>query len=473
MATILLSVFFLGVFQVPVAVAGAGLSLLAEDRAVEILSHDLVVELIPDRHELRVTDQVTLRVVAPTLRQCSFSLNAALHVGQIQQRSGGVVSLLSFTVQASDLKLRTSNLGPSVITVQLNGEAAPGQVVTLDWRYEGTINEPPREPRHLRFVTPGETSGHIGNEGVYLSGETHWYPEIPGSLPTFRLKATTPEGWEVVTHGKQVGRTTGAQVVTTEWEVAAKTEALTLVANRFVVKRRIWQDQSGRSVELATYLFPEDAPLADEYLEASARYLEAYTKLLGPYPFPKFALVENFFAGGIGMPSFTLLGSGVIKRHYVQPYALGHEIVHSWFGNRLFNDVAQGNWVEGLTTYLANYYYDELSGKTEQAREQRRMMLLGYAVYVRPDEDYPVGRFRQKVNQKDNAIGYQKAAMVFHMLRREIGEEAFWRSLRKLVAERGAPIRPGRIWSGSFRTWRGGACGGFSPSGWSVPVRPA
>lgn len=87
------------------------------------------------------------------------------------------------------------------------------------------------------------------------------------------------------------------------------------------------------------------------------------------------------------MPSFTLLGSGVIKRHYTQPYALGHEIVHSWIGNGVFNRVSRGNWVEGLTTYLSNYYYHELTGDAVQAREQRRLMLLGYAVYVRPGED--------------------------------------------------------------------------------------
>lgn len=418
---------------------------LSKDRPVEILTHDLSVELLPARHELKATDRMTLKALTATPK-LSFLLNPALRVTDVQERSEAGSRPLPFVTDPVGKKENAGQEGEGeqLVTIELNSAVTPGQILTLEWNYEGTINEPPRESRHLRFVTPSETSGHIGNEGVYLSGETHWYPEIPGSLRTFRLKATTPEGWEIVTHGKQVGRTTGAQVVATEWEVAAKTEALTLVANRFVVKRRIWQDQSGRSVELATYLFPEDAPLADEYLEASARYLEAYTKLLGPYPFPKFAVAENFFASGLGMPSFTLLGSGVIKRHYVQPYALGHEIVHSWFGNWLFNDVTQENWVEGLTTYLANYYYDELSGKAEQAREQRRMMLLGYAVYVRPDEDYPVGHFRQKVNQKDNAIGYQKAAMVFHMLRREIGEEAFWRSLRKLVAERG----------GAYSTWQ-------------------
>jgi hypothetical protein len=195
-----------------------------------------------------------------------------------------------------------------------------------------------------------------------------------------------------------------------------------------------WIAKTGQRIQLSTYLFPDDAHLAEEYLDATARYLDAYIPLLGPYPFEKFAVVENFFASGLGMPSFTLLGSGIIKRHYVQPYALGHEIVHSWIGNAVFNRADRGNWVEGLTTYLANYYWHELMGDRAQARDQRRLMVQGYNLHVPPERDYPVSQFTQKENERDNAIGYQKSAMVFHLLRQEVGEEIFWRALTSLIA---------------------------------------
>lgn len=327
--------------------------------------------------------------------------------------------------------------------MNLEAPSGPDQVLTLEWLYEGIVHDPPRGGRELRFVAPSETTGHIGPEGVYLSGETHWYPDLPGSLATFRVRVTTPEPWETVTHGRLVSRVAQGGSVTAIWRVTDRTEALTLVANRFARVHREWRDPLRRAIEVATYLLPENQHLAGEYIEASIRYLEAYSKLLGPYPFPKFAVVENFFPSGLGMPSFTLLGSGVVKRHYVQPFALGHEIVHSWLGNSVFNDPEQGNWVEGLTTYLANYYYDELTGKTKEARDQRRMMLLGYAAYVWPEADYPVARFSRKSDQKDNAIGYQKCAMVFHMLRREIGEEAFWSGIRRLV----------KVYKGAYATW--------------------
>ena len=315
-------------------------------------------------------------------------------------------------------------------------------LVTLEVHYHGVINDPPRDPRHLRFVTPSETAGHIGLEGVYVSSESYWYPDIPESLSTYALLVAVPTGWTVVTQGKAgeshacpAGLCRNDKMVMTEWTVTQPSEALTLVANIFVSTFRDWTAKTGQRIQLSTYLFPDDAHLAEEYLDATARYLDAYIPLLGPYPFEKFAVVENFFASGLGMPSFTLLGSGIIKRHYVQPYALGHEIVHSWIGNAVFNHADRGNWVEGLTTYLANYYWHELMGDRAQARDQRRLMVQGYNLHVPPERDYPVAQFTQKRDERDNAIGYQKAAMLFHLLRQEVGEETFWRALKSLVAQ--------------------------------------
>ena len=131
--------------------------------------------------------------------------------------------------------------------------------------------------------------------------------------------------------------------------------------------------------------------------------MDASIPLLGPYPFEKSAVVENVCASGLGMPSFTLLGSGIIKRQYVQPYALGHEIVHSWIGNDVFNRAERGNWVEGLTTYLANYYWHELVGDRTQAQDQRRLMVQGYNLPVPPERDYPAAQCTQTLDEHANA----------------------------------------------------------------------
>ena len=180
-------------------------------------------------------------------------------------------------------------------------------------------------------------------------------------------------------------------------------------------------------MQLATYLFPEDAHLADEYLDATARYLEAVHSHAGPIRSRHSRWSKTSSPADWACPRLRCWAAVVIKRHYVQPYALGHEIVHSWIGNAVFNRVDHGNWVEGLTTYLANYYWHEWSGDQAKLVDQRRLMLRGYNLQVPAERDYPRGSFTQKQDERDNAIGYQKAAMVFHLFRQEVGEEPFWR----------------------------------------------
>lgn len=408
---------------------------------VAIKHHDLFVQIVPEQHLLIAKDRLTLEAPQPRL-PIRFSLASTLqidHMALVQESAGTEVLIHDLPFE------REHGSAPeSSQQITIPAGVLPAGLVTLEVHYHGLINDPPRDPRHLRFVTPSETAGHIGPEGVYVSSESRWYPDVPESLSTYKLLVAVPSGWTVVTQGKAgesracpTGLCLNDQMVMTEWTVTQPSEAITLVANTFVATVRDWTSLTGQKIQLATYLFPDDAHLAEEYLDATARYLEAYIPLLGPYPFEKFAVVENFFASGLGMPSFTLLGSGVIKRHYVQPYALGHEIVHSWIGNGVFNRIDRGNWVEGLTTYLANYYWHELAGDQAQAREQRRLMVQGYNLHVPPERDYPVGQFMQKQDEQDNAIGYQKSAMLFHVLRQEVGEEPFWRALKTLVAEYG------------------------------------
>jgi hypothetical protein len=65
------------------------------------------------------------------------------------------------------------------------------------------------------------------------------------------------------------------------------------------------------------FLRTPDEPLANKYLDATVRYITMYGRLIGPYPYTKFALVENFWETGFGMPSFTLLGPTVLRLPFI------------------------------------------------------------------------------------------------------------------------------------------------------------
>jgi len=165
-------------------------------------------------------------------------------------------------------------------------------------------------------------------------------------------------------------------------------------------------------------------------LNATKRYLDMYRNIIGEYPYKKFAIVENFFQTGYGMPSFTLLGSAVVKLPFIVDISLGHEVLHNWWGNSVFVDDAQGNWCEGLTTYMADYYYKELQGNSA-ATDYRNEVCRKYTNYVTPQNDFPLKAFIGRSDKATQAVGYGKTAMVFHMLRNMTGDEVFYTSLKK------------------------------------------
>ncbi len=414
------------------------MNLTVQAADVTIQHHDLHVELRPKSHVIIAHDTIRLTGRPDAGQVLRVRLNPNLEIEEVILADGPLLFWKETLRASQNTRKESDPRWTRTIEIRLPEVPPSRDAIRVQVSYRGHIRDAPTASPGLRFVRPDKTSGYIGEEGVYLTSETSWYPDVPGSFATFHVTATVPAGWRAVTHGQEVSFTKKKTMATSEWDVRARTEALTLAANRFVKRASQWN-----GIEIATYVFPEDAHVADQYVEATTRYLEWYTNLLGPYPFPKFAVVENFFPSGIGLPSFTLLGSRVMKRGYTQPYSLGHEVVHSWLGNSVHNHFETGNWIEGLTTYLANYYYDERAEGDEKAGARRRRMIMEYNLYVRSSDDYPVVKFHHKENRVDNAIGYQKTAMIFHMLRRELGDQDFFQAIRTIIAD----------YSGGYADW--------------------
>ncbi len=206
------------------------------------------------------------------------------------------------------------------------------------------------------------------------------------------------------------------------WRCEHPQEEIFAVAARFFEYARAAGD-----IELMVFLREDDRKIADTYLAAAARYLDMYEKMIGPYAYKKFALVENFWETGYGMPSFTLMGPKVIRLPFIVYTSYPHEILHNWWGNGVFPDSRNGNWSEGLTAYLADHLMQEQRGT---ARLYRRDVLQKFADYVSQGKDFPLTKFRSRHSTATEAIGYGKALMFFHMLRTELGDDAFVKGLR-------------------------------------------
>ena len=262
-----------------------------------------------------------------------------------------------------------------------------------------------------------QSPGIIDEKGVFLGGSTYWVPWFNDRLITFELTTSLPETWDAVSQGKRTRHEVKNGRRMTRWDSPEPMEEIFLIAAKFSE-----YSTSAGAVNVMAFLRTPAENLANKYLETTAQYLEMYRKLVGPYPFSKFALVENFWETGYGMPSFTLLGQQIIRFPFILHSSYPHELLHNWWGNSAYVDFKTGNWCEGITVYMADYLIKEQRG---QGMEYRRSTLQKYTDYVNPANDFPLNKFLSRHNASSEAIGYGKCMMMWNMLREDVGDQLF------------------------------------------------
>ncbi len=313
-----------------------------------------------------------------------------------------------------------------------------GQEVTARRQGQWYLVELPADDQHelkftLRGVVPARGSQQAsatgvfsssGSDGFYLPGYDAWIPWDETGRINYRLSITVPSGQRAVATGKLVSDHNSDDGYKAEFESAVESEPPSLFAGPYQV-----QEKRGNGLRLRTYFHEELTPLADSYLDAADGYIRRYQQTIGDYPYHDFHIISAPIPVGLGFPNLTYVGRQVIPLPFMRTRSLAHEVLHNWWGNGIAVDYENGNWAEGLTTYLADYALAADQG-AEAAQSMRIKWLRDYAA-LPVERDQPVKAFTSKEHQASQVIGYNKVAFIFHMLKQEIGSVAFDQGLRE------------------------------------------
>ncbi len=357
--------------------------------------HELDVSVKPQSGYLEASDSITLP-------RSTSEISFALHAG------------LKLNVETPGAKIVAVKSVRSAIPIKRYKIRLPDEQTHLQLKYSGKIQHKLKDRSRDYSGGRETTAGIISEQGVFLSLSSYWFPVFNSDQISFSLSAKLPEGWHSISQGENTGENS--------WSEAAPQDDIYLVAGKYHVYKR-----STDVAEAQVYLRQPDEKLAERYLQATEDYLKLFSNLIGPYPYSKFALVENFWESGYGMPSFTLLGPRVIRFPFILHSSYPHEILHNWWGNGVFVDYSTGNWSEGLTSYLADHLIKERRGL---GSSYRRDTLQSYSDYVSDNQDSALKDFRGHHGQTSQAIGYGKTLMFFHMLRQYLGDEIFLEGIR-------------------------------------------
>jgi len=393
-----------------------------------LIDHKITATVDPENHYIEATDIITipadqasqtmyfLLISDLTLTSETSDVKISIDKSEIKAED--------FGMDVEDFSLYTS-ITQNKYKIELKDKPAGDVVFTL--KIKGKIHHEIKQVGEEYSRGFSQSPGIICEKGVYLGGSTYWVPWFNDKLVSFDLTTTLPEEWDVVSQGKRTRHEIKDGKRITTWNAPEPMEEVYLIAAKF----HEYILNVGK-VDVMAFLRTPDENLANKYLETTAQYLEMYRKLIGPYPFSKFALIENFWETGYGMASFTLLGEQIIRFPFILHSSYPHELLHNYWGNSVYVDFKTGNWCEGITVYMADHLIKEQRG---QGHDYRRSTIQKYTDYVTPKNDFPINKFLSRSDAATEAVGYGKSMMTFNMLREEVGDELFVKGFQKFYRD--------------------------------------
>ncbi|MBP6334801.1 MAG: M1 family metallopeptidase [Bacteroidia bacterium] len=282
---------------------------------------------------------------------------------------------------------------------------------------------------------------------LWTQGETEsnsvWFPTIedPGQRMTQEIYLTVDSALKTVSNGlllTSINNPDGSR--TDYWRQTLPTAPyLTMIAvSDFAIVKKRW-----REIEVSYYLDKAYEKYAENIFGETTEMLEYFSSLLQfDYPWEKYSqvVVHDFVSGAMENNTAVIHGSNMLQdprdqHDYNYNDYISHELFHHWFGNL----VTCESWAnmtlnEGFATY-GEYLWREYKYGRDDAdylgQEDLRMYLR-----TAKKNDAPLIRFNYDEREDVyDAISYQKGGRVLHMLRKLIGDEAFFRAIRNYLKE--------------------------------------
>ncbi len=272
----------------------------------------------------------------------------------------------------------------------------------------------------------------------------HWIPVLdhPSAKATITFNITAPAGQEVIANGKldHVETTaSGHRTWTYSEGVPIPPYCMIIGVGQFA---RV--EPAQRALTPLSYYVPlSERELALKGFSPAIPSLEFFTEKVAPYPYEKLALIVGATRfGGMENSGAIVFTSALFNRNstvgmsktYGVPFGnvtlIAHEIAHQWFGDSVTESTWSDLWLsEGFATYFAGMFVQRY-----ESEEAFQCYMSDAAASVFAYEKKKRGpifdRETESLMELLNPNNYQKGAWVLHMLRSQLGDDAFFRGIR-------------------------------------------
>ncbi|MFO7447503.1 MAG: M1 family metallopeptidase [Ignavibacteriaceae bacterium] len=373
---------------------------------IDIIHYDLNLDLYPENKFLKGEAELTGLLLNKKLEQIDLNFYDNLKISKI-----------------------TFNGNPSPFVnekTKLSIPVVPGVNDTFRIKiiYEGT----PKRSGLSAFVF-----GEINKKSVvYNLNEptfaSTWFPcnDFPSDKALLDIKITNDTSKTSVSNGILVSESSSGSRKTYHWKTyyPVSTYLICLYSADYESFKQsyISQDKAD-TMDIHYYVFPDHMKNAKRDFEEHPEMLDFFSKTFGEYPFikEKYGVAEFLWQmGAMEHQTITGIGSNFVsgRKFYTDVYV--HELAHHWWGNAVGPETWNDIWLnEGFATYSEALYFEYSSGKRALQSTMRSKF-----------QDNFSGVLSQPGEFLFSSTVYDKGAWVLHMLRREIGDSAFFNLLR-------------------------------------------
>lgn len=433
--------------------SAAGISQAQAPRAFPFRATNYNVEVIVSPDQQKISAEAKVDFVAKQVaRTVLVELHPDLRVTSVKTASG------------QSLAFDRDGQSPLLLSVELPGSSTPGDQVSLTFEYSGPVSSEEDSPtRGVRFASVDKTS-------AYLLLPARWFPltDYPSNRYTATFNIIVPSSFAVAGTGNADPPQMRAGIGPGAPEQASYVFHCDQPspAGSFVAGALQLSPVSAQGYQFSIYTPPAQASTAADYGNTLAMVMTDLSDEFGALgrngkgaPKLSVAQMPDGSLDGYSAPGLLLVSA---RQWSAKPNGalLAQLAAGQWWGDSVLPATANDVWLtDGLSRYAAAIYEEQADGITGLHRELSDFA-IGALMY---DDSGPIAQAQHLDAYSDPYISVveNKGAMVFHMLRAELGDDAFTSLLRdfysqhagntaslgefqQMAAQKLAPSKPGQ-----------------------------
>lgn len=378
-------------------------------------NYDVQVQLQPQTQTISAVAKVDL-VANEVGRTALVELHPDLHINSVKDSAG------------KELNFQRDNTDPLYVSVGLADVATPGKKVTLSFDYTGPISNEDDSP------TKGLKFGSVDKDSAYLLLPGRWFPltNYPSNRYTGTFKIIVPSNFVVVGTGKSAGPPTSMPAMPGVGQQQTAESEYTFTSDdpgplgSFVAGQLQLTPVQTQGYNFAVYTPPAQVSTAQAYGDTLAQILSFCADTFGALPHQPSLTIAQMPDGSVD--SFSAPGLLLISAHMwaqkPNQQLLAQLAAGQWWGDSVLPATANDVWLtDGLSNYASAMYMEQANG-VAGLHEALENFAVGALMY---ENETPIGQAQhlQPYSQQYQSVVDDKGAMVFHMLRSQIGDDNF------------------------------------------------